>query len=774
MSRLLCAILAVLMILPVLASAKTVLYVTASPSCWHGPCSCLSDEEKLFCERIGSLGYNVTITSEGHVLSNSPQWQSDWNNAGMIFLGDISSNVSNSSSQQGQQFCDVGLWNAVSQDRKIFATFGAARKSGDLVGCALRGNTMIVGAPDSNDCVATMVAVTQNGYITTGWPVDSTFLAYSSATSMVVNDNNDWVAVSCTIGGVTKLWSVLSTKSKGTFWGLDKPSMFTNDTWTLFDRAVIYTMGDNVWTINAFTVPELPTAGQPVWVAAHVFDRGKEVSTGNVSQLLNGRLAGKLEWDGSVGAWLNRSLVLSSGTTLAVGGDQSTVTLPVKAGNLSVNILSGNYQAGKYNLQADVKSGLSTISADVRYRIRAANLSILAEGTINMVNGVYQTDVALGDSGDLVVEVNARTATDTGGSVKTIRSAQLLRRGTDWTLDPSELQLSSTKPGRETVKFTIGSITSRITDLKVSSRGELAGSTFIQSVPSSLNAGESMSFNVTIDWTGMVKREYTGSILFESDQFSEEIPIKLFYLDVPGNWITIQPGTWSATVAVGMRSSKVFSISNKAPYVTSAVSIRPSAELGGMITVKSKPVWVLPGGSADFELVFDAAGAGEGTEEGTVTVSSSLGSAELPVTIIVTTDLMPVKLQLVSSLSAARIRLYEMTWADTTALEAKAAAVNSSLARFDAAWNSGDWSAASSALSDAQSLMSELQAGIDRMGPPIPWDVILIVVGIAGLGVVAFFGFRWWKKRHKKVEAEEEEQEEELPKAEDRYRTEWY
>ena len=774
MRRLLCAVLVILMTLPVLAAAKTVLYVTASPSCWHAPCSCLPDEESPFCERMIALGYNVTITSEGHVISNSPQWQSDWNKADMIFLGDTSSNASGSSSQQ---FCDVGLGSAVSQGRKLFATFGAARKSGDLVGCALRGNTMIVGAPDPNGCDSTLVTVTQSGYMTTGWPVDSTFQAYNSTASMAVSDGSGWVAASCTIGGVTKLWPVLATGTRGTFWGLDTPSNFASDTWTLFDWAVIYTMGDNVWTVNAFTVPELPTAGQPVWVAAHVFDRGNEVSTGTVSQFLSGRPAGKLGWYSSAGAWLNRSLILPVGTTLAVGGDQGTATLTTRAGNVSVNIMSGNYQAGKYQIRAEVKSGASPATGTVSYRIRAANLTVIASGEMEAAGGVYQSDVTLGSWGDLVLEVNARTSADTGGSVKTITSAKALKQGTDWLIDPAELQLSATLAGSESVTFTLSAITSGITGLHVSGAGQLAGSIIVDAgIPTSVDSGDSISFNVKMDRKDLAKGQYTGSLLVQSDQFSAEVPIKLAYLSIPGNWISVQPQQWTVIIPAGKKATQTFSVSSKALYASSAISVSPSA--GMAVSVKKKPWWIPAGGAGSVELEVDASGMVEGTKKGTVTITSSLGSAELPVTITVTKDLSGEKDRIAAAFAEAQTSLSQITWTDTAELQAKAAAISTNLSQFDAAWDAGDWTAAKSALDSADGDLSDLQAAIEKIGQPFPWDLVLIAAGIAGAGVAAFFGYRWWMKRHKKAEAKKEEEEkeieEEMPKAEDRYRTEWY
>jgi hypothetical protein len=54
--RALAIVLAILLVMPVLASAKSVAYVT-NQSVAGFPCTSLTGEDKLFCQRLEKLGY---------------------------------------------------------------------------------------------------------------------------------------------------------------------------------------------------------------------------------------------------------------------------------------------------------------------------------------------------------------------------------------------------------------------------------------------------------------------------------------------------------------------------------------------------------------------------------------------------------------------------------------------------------------------------------------------------------------------------------------------
>ena len=762
MKRLLVILLAVLIAVPALAAAKTAVYVTKQ-NCAGLGCDCLPAEDKLFCNRLISLGYNVTIDTEGDVKDNSVLWKADYAKADLIFLGNVSDTVTDKTKNQSA-FCT----NVKNSNKKVFATFENAYKNRSIEGCAFF--LALASYPDDdNICNTNNIRITETGYITKGLDLNSVKEIYTAAQDVKINYGTSAASAHCDPSAdsvLTGLYSVVKTSARGTFWGLDKPSKFTDTGWTLFERAVLLTTGDNVWNVTYFTIPERISAGKTFMLFATVRSLARPITAGNVTASLDGSALGTLTYVNATGRWENRALTIRTDGMLTVSAEDGSAEGQVTAGDLDVRILSGAYMPGKpYSAKANVLLQNNPVSGDVKYRLWSKNLTVISEGPMKEVANTYYADLTPGDQGELILEMTADVLPYSGGAFKVIRPQNAT--ALSYSITPAEWVVTATKAGSETMTFTIAT-GSETTGLRVDKSGGLANYVTLNTsgMAQNLAAGQSTNFSAKLNWAGLSEGERDGELFIDSDQFSASIPIRFAYFKLTGDWLEAEPKVVKAAAPKGKTSTYVIKLVNTANLPTTGLKVTASGDLAGAVSFAKLPYYINASSSKDAELLFDTKGKAEGTYTGLITITGALGKAEIDASLEVTPDISELVGELETDWNGELGRLTEGGATLSPAAAQLSQSINSTVSDAKDALAKGDYTTANRLYQSAAASLEDLKKEKKQEG--LGWLFILIFLVILGAG--GYFGWNYWKKRKEEKAGKKKE----LPKAEEQYRTEYY
>jgi hypothetical protein len=751
-------IIAVLIAVPALAAAKTVVYV-GKQNCAGLNCTCLPAEDRLFCDRLHALGYDVAIDSEGDVKDNSVVWKADSAKADLIFLGDVSDSMTDKNKNQSA-FCG----NVKSAGKKVFATFGSAYKNRSFEGCAFP--LALASYPaDDNTCPTSNIWVTEQNYITKGFGINDIKDVYTSAQPAKLNYGQSTASAHCDPSAdsmPTSLYSVVLTSGRGTFWGLDKPSKFTDTGWTLFERAVLFTTGDNVWNVTYFTVPSKVSAGKAFMLFADVRSLARPITTGEVNVSFSGAPLGELAYNNATGHWENRALTIQTNGALTVNSEEGLGTQQMQAGTLEVRIISGSYLPGQpYSAKAQVYAGGAQSTADLNYRLLDSKLSVVFQGTMTYLGGTYYADFTPGDLGNLILEVTAANGPNTGGAFKLLRPQNAT---VSYSITPNEWVITAVKPGTGTMAFTVSG--GELTGLTAEKSGELADNMIVNVNSTGVAAGAAAKITAKIDWTALKEGEHTGEIFVSSDQFSATVPIRFAYFKLTGDWLEAEPKVIKVAAPTGKTGTYSIKLFNTANIPTSDIAVSASEQLVGLVSFAKEPYYINQSGSRDVTLVFDASNLDAGTYSGTVTVTSSLGTADVVAELDVTPDVSQLLGTLETDWTGELSRLTEGGATLNPTASQLSQSINETVAGAREALASGDYNKANTLYQSALSSLEKLQK--EQKASGTDWLLILIILAV--LGGLGYFGWNFYKKNKKKPE----EKKTEMPKAEEGYRTEYY
>jgi len=762
--RALAIVLAILLVMPVLASAKSVVYVT-NQSVAGLPCTSLTGEDKLFCQRLEKLGYKVDLLTDSDVRDNSLLWQDVSPNASMIFLGGVSTQMVNLTLGDYVDFC-AQLAAAQNNGKKIFATFVNARKKGDIRGCAFSPLNIVSFPADDNTCTAKQTALwaIEDTYITRGFQHNQVVQVYNSSQDIWMHGGTQNLAVHCTHATLgTTLYSAVAVTNTGTFWGLDKPSAFTSNGWLFFDRTVLLTTGDNVWNVSFFTIPELVTANRTFMLFAQVSSLAGPVTNDTVTVNTDSTQLANLTFNNVTGRWENRLLRIANDTRLNVTATDGSANLPVKAGELGVQILSSNYQPGTYTIRARLEN--ESVISTLNYKLWNSNLAVISEGPLELVEGTYKANVELADLGGLILEVTA-TNNDgrSGGAFKTIH--QQVANITGVRIEPASWVLTATSPGTESITFRLISPAANITGLDIISTGELAPrlALNLSGFQSQLMAGSVAEFSAALNWSVLPEGVYKGELLLDSDQLGMVINVTLNRFNIAGDFLTAEPKTLGVQVPGGGNGTATIRLTNGASLPATSLRLSVAGTLAGRVSISKNPYIVPARGSADLGIAIDATGLAEGTYSGVLKVTSSLGEEDIILNVIVGPDVS----ELVGKLEIDYSSLLEGKKVPAN-LQGLSQNVNSSIEQAKDALARGDFSAATNAYRTANASFNQLQA---ELAKPPPFDIVsaffwLIVIVAIGAGV-------WYYLKRKKEKEEERKKKPKLPEGEEKYRFEYY
>jgi hypothetical protein len=408
----------IFILLSQLAEAKTILYVANTST--DTPCSSLQTTDSLYCNRLTNLGYNIKVINELHVKDNSTTWNEYADSSDMIFLGSNSLNVADKT-----KFQNIFCGNASSKNKPLFLTSVNTWISKNIEGCAFHPSINLVTFNFSdNKCSTKAFKIAKAGFITEGFGIDENITIYPTPKTAKIYDisNEGWITAECVPPNASiDFYPVLYTNNKGVFWGLDEPSSFSNTTWDIFDRTVLYMLNDTAWSITAFALPSIASINQDVLIFANV--TGKAVK-GTVNFTVDG-LTGNMNYDG---LWksiikLTETRQYNLNITAYSKSLRGSFNLPISVGSLVVDITSGNF---KPNLNYVVSAKISGATS-ASYRIlNPSNYNAILSGALTCENNVCNGNVeSMPDMSSLLLEVTVYGDGNVGGNFKTITKETL-------------------------------------------------------------------------------------------------------------------------------------------------------------------------------------------------------------------------------------------------------------------------------------------------------------------------------------------------------------
>jgi hypothetical protein len=562
----------------------------------------------------------------------------------------------------------------------------------------------------------------------------------------------------------TGSYSVLEANSKGTFWGLNAGSL-SDDGWKIFDRALIYTMNDSVWSMATKTIPSHVSSGESFMVASRIYDRGQAVTQGNVTLAINNKLSGELAYNANSGHWEIINDGITNNSVIRVVALEGSDQLTLNAGAIAVKITSGSYQPGNYTLRATVSE-----DAAVTYKVWDSKLASKREGAMEKIGGAYQATVELGDWGNLILEVDAVSGTKEGGSMKQVTKGEATAFGTDYNIKPAIWVASAAKEGTVSQKFTISALNKPLNNLRARISSSISGKMDVNTtgMKDKLAIGEETSFTGTISSSSLYEGDYIGSIIVESDETYYLIPVNFSYSKMTGNFLDVSPTEWSITVGAGQEATGVFKLKNLATIPASGLTYTFTGDIADMITAPEDPYYVPALGTADAAIKVQ--GPSEGAYEGEITVTSSVGSAKIRAVVKVTKDVFSLTNQALSELDKVDATLAKI--GNPTQFVSRSQDLRTRLQAVQESWNSKDFSAAETAYNSAAPELESLKNDVEIVANQPPYALIAVVIIIIIAAAGGFFFLR--KSMKKKAEEKPKKEEKYEAPEEGEYRKEYY
>ncbi len=798
------------------AEAKTIVYVTGQTPQTE-KCSDLKGDDLLFCSELEKLGYTVVAKNENAVITNA--WKDIAEKSDLIFLGGTSEAVANTTNLQQNFFCRNVIYSEYSdlkitkRTTPVFTTgINSYRNfSEKILGCGAEiflklkdaqcqpGGACITASysTDQNICKKHIFKKQKEGYVTGGLAdVVPVYAAEVDAkiSGKIVNASLEpeiWLADECTPTGKATdyfVYPAVFTTNRGVFWGPDNSSKFTNTTWKIFDRAVLYTLGDRALNASFFTIPESPSARGKFLILADVRDNNKKEINATASIWI-GSAKYSFSYSNVSNLWEVRdsSVEKTEATSFfalsANGLKESNISGEIKAGEIKANILS-QLSAGKNTtIRASLENAGS--AAQVKYKIWSRNFSSLGSGEMRLSGGVYAAEISIGET-NYILEVDAQDSGKSGGAYKEIFPFEKFEYGKDFVVNPPELYLSYPEGKNFLQKFSVKSLGANITGFRISKIGDISDSISfdLSNTSSSIRENQETYFYANFSLKGLAAKTYTGKIVLDADRLNHEIPFEIIIdpLIRTSDWFSVNPKTWNAQIPKGNEQAKNFSLISLGPYHASEIRFEGTGEFKNILSASEVP-FVRAEREASVALKIDASKLSEGSHSGEILIFSTTGNDSISVNINIVGDFLSQIDGLEANISSleARIGNFNSTGADTTAALAALEQAKASAQSVREKWNAQDYDGAKSLIPLAQQKISLLEKEVSEIKPPLPifWIALAAIVIILALLIFKFRGKIQELFKKKKVEIPEEQPEEGggvyAPKEGDEgYRPEYY
>ncbi|MBU5575435.1 MAG: hypothetical protein KQA40_03150 [Candidatus Aenigmarchaeota archaeon] len=403
-------------------TAKSIVYISSSNV---GNCDSLPTIDKYFCNRLISLGYDVKIIWENNVRDNSGDWPSASEDANLIFIGNISNDMINTSRYQSQ-FCG----NISAANKPIFSVLNSNYKKADLRGCAF-DILPISYSTDNNTCYGTITGVfyvIKEGYLTYDYKINDDITLYSQNLPVYIHGEHDsnvgWVSVNCQPQGSSSgKYSILNTSDKGVFFGLTNPQYFTPEAWKLFDKSIYYILDDWRWDYKIKAIPNftneiLSSKNVPLYIFLNITRSGFLIENETIKVNISNSTH---SFNYSIQAKNLKNFTLNFNTSdiysVNLTGEGGSYVFQIKVGSLNILFSeqeTKSYTPGKpFNISVFVFNNSNSFLVDeIYYKIYYSNFTEITNGTISEVdNNKYYVNITPEDWGDIFLAVYAKNST---------------------------------------------------------------------------------------------------------------------------------------------------------------------------------------------------------------------------------------------------------------------------------------------------------------------------------------------------------------------------
>lgn len=785
--------------LPLAASAKSVVYVSSQVAATER-CYDLTGEDSIFCKELENLGYSVIVKNENAVVTNA--WNSIANTADLIFLGDVSEPMTNISAESlGGKFCKFVFYandaKSVRRGKPIFSAFGNSfvNVTSYSYGCGAQemfppetktvcgGGTCsqaLVYPINNNLCEKHIFKKQKDGYITSGIP--SVVSIYTGdATAKITNKSQTfpttlqadvWLADECQPSGGSQLdyfiYPTILTTNKGVFWGPDTPSKFTNTTWKIFDRAILFVLNDSSLNASFFTIPETPSSGEKFFIIADVKDRTR-TSENATSYIWVGDAKIALNYDNVSAKWIGRDA--SSSKTLtsqfyAISGDglkEMNISKEISAGVIKVNILSPLVNQNKTLIRAEISN--SGAAVQVVYKIWNLNYSLVSSGGLSLKEGIYQANASVGET-NYILEIDARDSSGkVGGAYREVSESRKLEPNQDFILTPNEIYSSHSAGKTITQKFILKAVSSDIKNLRILKSGPIANdiSVDMSNASFSINAGNETFFSVSINANNYQTGTYRGKFVVDAENLNYEIPIEIIIdpLVKGSDWLGANPKSWRASIPKGNLQTKTFNLVSLGIYHAGDIKFEATGDFKNLLKVPDIS-FIKAHSEVPVELTLDTTKLSEGSHKGDIQISSSIGNEIISVDINIVGDFSNQIEELKTNISSleSKIAAFNSTGADLVKANAALEEARQAIELVENKWKNQDYEGAKASIPAAQAKLAALEKEVSEIREPFPiiYVVVLIILIIIVFIVLKFrnkIGEIFKKKKKPEIPPEE-------------------
>jgi hypothetical protein len=743
---LLCSLLIILLAVP-LVSAKDILIISNKTALGIGTtCGELGEINKPFCEKLASMGYDIT-TIDGLSVKNNVEetWQSAQASSDLLFLGQVSSDTLT------QEYCDVLKYSS----KAVFATANSLY-------CAISLG-IISEVPENNTIAQHKVYITESHYATKSYEVDKEYENfYTEDHDITVFSSGGLIGVYGNINGNIKTYPALEINNNSIFWGFHNPRNFSDMAWNIFERSIQFIMDDKQDEITIITIPSKITKDETFLVYANIENQ----DTSTQGKVYYDSEESSLLFDDETNQWKAQAEIADN-TSLQVQIETINKNTSIVPGNITITITSGDFNEN-YTITAVVKSFDQYIDSTVSYRLLYPNLTQYKSGKLEKDDNIYEKDITINyNSSDLILEVTTEKSGDVGGNYKKI--SYNAPRGPEYTIDPEIIYITTRKNQSITKNIRMGSGFGNLTGIKIIKSGDVASEIKIvtKDMAAYLKPQTYTSFDIIINTTDFKIGKHTGEIKIKADEHTFIIPIELNKINTTGSWLSINPRVWRVDVLMDKEQTGTFTLTNKATYPSTDVEITLKGTIHNLVTLLSQPDYIEGrGGKGEIKLLVDAKDIGSGEYTGTVELESGVGQ-ETIITIINIID------EDEYTEEEFEERIDEISGKVKTSDQRDL--LENIISNFKDAkdkWEAEEYSEALEILSVVDNNLTALEVELEGSFA-LPTDLISIVIVLVVVAFGIYFLYKYKDKIFKGKKSKKEKRRSFLP-SEENYRTEYY
>jgi len=806
-----------LVMAPMVYATGNIAYVSQTYCIQKVPvCDCYTGtEDYYYCNALSNnLNYNIKVINEKDVMVNNSAWYNVYPTSELIFLGNVSTKMVLNDSIDAEEIADANqfydnIFDVInSSNTTVFSTEINNYQNKSIKGFFFRTKLLNFSGTNNScsnydgDGFSAMV----NNLITNGFPDESTnikiytkpnnFSVYEPILPKLLGDTDGWIGFSCEPGELGKdIYPVIvgsiplsDITDFGTFWGLNTPSLYTPDAWTLFYRAVGNAMGDlgsgsniagdirtNLGTYKPRNSPNITFETSSTITSINLsltYPDGSLINIGYMDRESDGwRLDNYIiEDDAPSGTY-----IITANAISFVDKKEFTKTIVIQPYAITTTTNKLSYYSGENVNITMITSEIykSTLNITAKIDIINPNSSVtnIHNGTLTIslikvykipsgsTGGKYIVNITLNDSDKRIFVIEKNFIVDLLGNL---------------TITPKIWNAQTTTAGNKTQSFGITNTGQVILNLSITTDNP---NITVDKTNLTIDIGKTGNFTGTfmINSPGY----YTGNIILNSTYVEYLVASTAnFSYQLSANSLVISPSSVSIITVPGKTISKEFELENTASISASDIVYKISDSLKNIITLTNVTSSIGASGTSAIKIKISSAGLSAGNYDGTVQINSSIGSTSLTVKLEIISDLgieADTKLTELKTLQE-EITALQKKGKDVTALNALYDGIKTKLESIKTSYGEENYEEAKNIMQEANTSITELKTMITDVTAQkknysgIIWAVAIVVILI----IVAVVAYKYKDEILNKLSKKQETNENYQPQSQGDYRTEYY